>query len=156
MQATIKSGTRSRLKSAALGLGSGLGRSARGHQQEGQRDHADHEGQDDGEHEVADDPRIDRGEPGGERLVVQDVAVPGDRDRRSTDGDHEVGGGTEQRRAAPQHQERPAQQQPEAAHLQQALRVGEDVEIGVAGEAPGRELVHADRSGAGDRLASPV
>ena len=98
MQATIKSGTRSRLESGALGLGPGLGRSARGHQQEGQRDHADHEGQDDGEHEVADDPRIDRGEPGGERLVVQDVAVPGDRDRRSTDGDHEVGGGTEQRR----------------------------------------------------------
>ena len=93
-----QSGTRSRLSPPPSGSAPAVGRSARGHQQEGQRDHADHEGQDDGEHEVADDPRIDRGEPGGERLVLQDVAVPGDRDRRSTDGDHEVGGGTEQRR----------------------------------------------------------
>ena len=52
-------------ESGALGLGPGLGRSARGHQQQGQWDDADHESQDDGEHEIADDPRIDRGEPGG-------------------------------------------------------------------------------------------
>ena len=42
------------------------------------------------------------------------------------------------------------------ADLHKALQVGQDVEVGVAGEPPGRELVHADRSGAGDSAAPPM